>query len=351
MHRRRHHRYRRALIAGLLVGAFSITAPVAQAVPPGSGGPEPSAPPSSGASWRSTAVLAADPASVPVPDAAPTAGADCPAAGYGVRYQAPGEGKTVALTFDDGPGSSTEEIMDILADAGVAATFFNIGVNEAVRRDIVRAQANRGFLLGNHSWAHPDLATLSEAAHAREMDDAIAGQTSLVGAPPCYFRPPYGSYNDTTLGLAQARGMQVWLWSVDTEDWMARGSDSPFWVDRIVDLAKAGGSQTNPVVLMHNMPGGSPATVAALPGIIDFYRDRDYTFVDLAGRVAGRPDDEESAPPDDEEPAPPDDEPSPPAVEELPTDESPWQRWSTWTPRSSATATDGRGDVTVHGIP
>ena len=351
MRRRRQHPYHRALIAGLLVGALSITAPVAQAVPPGSGGAEPSAPPSSGASWRSTAVLAADPASVPVPDAVPTAGPDCPAAGYGVRYQAPGEGKTVALTFDDGPGSRTEEVMDILQDAEVTATFFNIGVNEAVRRDIVRAQASRGFLLGNHTWAHPDLTTLSEAAQAREMDDAIAGQTALVGAPPCYFRPPYGSYNATTLDLAEARGMQVWLWSVDTEDWMARGSDAPFWVDRIVALATAGGSQTNPVVLMHNMPGGSPATVAALPRIIDFYRDRGYTFVDLAGRVAGRPDDEEQAPPDDVEQAPPDAEPSPPAVEEPRTDQSPWHRWSTWDPRSSGASTDSRGLATVPGIP
>jgi hypothetical protein len=235
--------------------------------------------------------------------------------------------------------------MDILEDAEVAATFFNVGVNEAVRPEIVRAQASRGFLLGNHTWTHPDMATLPETAQAREMDDAIAGQTSLVGAPPCDFRPPYGSYNETTLSLAQARGMNVWNWSVDTEDWKARGSDDPFWVDRIVDLAKAGGRQTNPVVLMHNMPAGSPATVAALPAIIDFYRDRGYTFVDLAGRVAGRPDDEEPAPPED------DDEPSPPAVEEPPTDESPWHRWSTWAPRSSATATDGRGDATVHGIP
>jgi hypothetical protein len=60
-------------------------------------------------------------------------------------------------------------------------------------------------------------------------------------------------------------------------------------VDRIISLAEAGASQTHPVVLMHNQPPGNPATVAALPTIIRFYRDRGYSFVDLNGRVADRP--------------------------------------------------------------
>jgi uncharacterized protein with LGFP repeats len=75
--------------------------------------------------------------------------------------------------------------------------------------------------------------------------------------------------------------MSVWNWSVDTEDWKAAGSGSADWVNRIVSLAQAGGSQTHPVVLMHNQPGGNPATVTALPTIIQFYRDRGYGFVSL----------------------------------------------------------------------
>ena len=59
------------------------------------------------------------------------------------------------------------------------------------------------------------------------MDRASTEQISLVGSAPCVFRPPYGSYNSTTLSLAQARNMSVWNWSVDTEDWKAAGSGSP----------------------------------------------------------------------------------------------------------------------------
>ena len=76
--------------------------------------------------------------------------------------------------------------------------------------------------------------------------------------------------------------MTVWLWSVDTQDWMANGSGSPYWVQRIIRLADTeGGQLANPVVLMHNAPAGDPATVIALPTIIEFFKARGYTFVTL----------------------------------------------------------------------
>jgi peptidoglycan/xylan/chitin deacetylase (PgdA/CDA1 family) len=277
----RQRRSGRLLVTALLVGAMSFTAPVAHAGP--------GSPPLPEGPWPPSEVLAADPATVAAPRVGTQAATACPAAGYGVNNSAPGSGKTVALTFDDGPGASTDAIMAILDSAGVAATFFNIGVNETVRPSTVRAEAARGYLLGSHSWSHPDLTTLSSSAQALEMDRTTAEQVSLVGSPPCFFRPPYGSYNSTTLALAQARNMKVWNWSVDTEDWKAAGSGSSSWVNRIISLAQTGGSQSHPVVLMHNQPGGNPATVSALPSIIRFYRSRGYTFVDLAGRAAARP--------------------------------------------------------------
>jgi peptidoglycan/xylan/chitin deacetylase (PgdA/CDA1 family) len=213
----------------------------------------------------------------------------CPAAGSGVRNSAPGSGKTVALTFDDGPGPETAAMIRVLEDAGVAATFFNVGVNMTTRPELVRIQDSQEFTLANHSWSHPDMRRLSSAGQAQEMDRATAQQRSLVDTRPCFFRPPYGAYNSTTLSLAASRGMQVWNWSVDTLDWQAAGSSAQVWVDRIVSRAQAGGSQTHPVILMHNQPGGSPATLAALPRIITYYRDRGYNFVDLYGRTADRP--------------------------------------------------------------
>jgi len=232
--------------------------------------------------WPPARVLAADPNAVPVPTAGVSTGS-CPAPKYGAQSAAPGAGKTVALTFDDGPGASTQQILTILQNYGVPATFFNIGVNATVRPTLVRAEATIGAALGNHTWSHPSMPGLSASAQGTEMDRASSAQTSTVTQPPCLFRPPYGEYNTATLDAAFQRRMSVWLWSVDTEDWKANGSGAQEWVDRIVSLARAGGSQQHPVILMHNQPNGNPATVAALPLIIDYYRSLGYTFVDLNG--------------------------------------------------------------------
>jgi peptidoglycan/xylan/chitin deacetylase (PgdA/CDA1 family) len=272
------------VVGSLAVGGAALAGPAGAAT--AAAKPEPRERPAG--PWPPRAVLDADPSQVPPPrPGAAAAAAPCPAADPGVHSRAPGRGKTVALTFDDGPGASTQAIMGILEDAGVAATFFNIGINMTTRPEHVRAQAAQGFLLANHTWSHPDLTTLTAAQQGSQLDRASDQLAELVGQAPCLMRPPYGAYNSTVLNVAQSRDLEVWNWSVDTEDWRAT-SGSADQVARIVRLGQAGGSQTHPVVLMHNQPRAMPATVAALPTLITFYRDRGYTFVDLNGRVADR---------------------------------------------------------------
>jgi len=198
------------------------------------------------------------------------------------QYYAPGSGKTVALTFDDGPGTSTQAIINILRAYGVPATFFNLGQNEAARPALVKEEAKDGFVIGNHTWSHPVMTSLSARSQASQMDRASTEQHQLTGHYPVVFRPPYGDYSTVTLTLAAQRGMRVWLWSVDTEDWKAAGSASPYWVNRIISLAEQEGRVLNhPVVLMHNAPSGDPATVKALPTIIKYFRAHGYRFVVL----------------------------------------------------------------------
>jgi peptidoglycan/xylan/chitin deacetylase (PgdA/CDA1 family) len=198
-----------------------------------------------------------------------------------VQREAPGPGKTVALTFDDGPGRSTAAILATLARYRVPATFFNIGVAMATRPRLVQEEASDGDTTGNHTWDHPALTSLPAARQAAEMAQASAEQQTIAATAPCVFRPPYGKYDATTLTLAQQRRMAVWLWTTDTLDWMADGSVSGYWVHRIIQLAEVGGSQSHPVLLMHDQRKGNPATVAALPAIIDFYRSHGYRFVTL----------------------------------------------------------------------
>ena len=206
----------------------------------------------------------------------------CPRASYGAHFYAPGRGKTVALTFDDGPGRSTAAILKVLARYRVPAAFFNIGVNVAVRPALVRKEVRAEYVMGDHTWDHPNMVLLPAASQAREIDLMNAELKAVAHVRACAFRPPYGNYDAVTLSLAQQRRMSVWLWSVDTQDWMARGSVSSYWVSRIIRLAeREGGALRHPVVLMHNQPAGNPATVTALPVIIRFFRSHGYRFVRL----------------------------------------------------------------------
>ena len=126
------------------------------------------------------------------PTARSAAAARCPAASYGARSYAPGGAKTVALTFDDGPGQSTAAILAILARYRVPATFFNIGVNMAARPSLVRAEVKGGYAMGNHTGNHPDLDDLTTAQQAAELDEVIAEQRSITGTVPCGSGPVRG---------------------------------------------------------------------------------------------------------------------------------------------------------------
>jgi peptidoglycan/xylan/chitin deacetylase (PgdA/CDA1 family) len=272
----------------LLVGACSAaptpsptTSPVRGGMP--SGGEGPAGPPASLPGGH----VATTPAVRPqrrVPSG-------CGAAPYGANFYAPdlGSRKTVALSFDDGPGPTTSGIISVLRQYGVPAAFFNIGQNAAAYPALVREEAADGYLVGNHTWNHLDMRTLSATRQAAELDEASAEQKSLIGQDPCAFRPPDGDYNATTLTLARQRGMKFWLWSVDTEDWKAKGSSYSYWVNRIITLAESeGGGQRHPLILMHNAPAGDPATLRALPTIISYFRNHGYTFVSLADSQAAQ---------------------------------------------------------------
>jgi peptidoglycan/xylan/chitin deacetylase (PgdA/CDA1 family) len=221
----------------------------------------------------------------------------CPAPLADAQFTAParhGE-RAIALTFDDGPGRSTQAIIDILESFHVRATFFNVGQEELYRPMLVQEEAADGFLLGDHTVSHPDMTTLSAAAQAEEIDGVVHETRQLTGTSPCAFRPPGGSYDATTLSLARSRHMSFWMWNASADDWEARGSGSPYWVHHIISAVESEGIATSQaLVLFHNQPILMPATVAALPIVIRFFLDHGYVFEDLLGRIGppgtcGRP--------------------------------------------------------------
>ena len=129
----------------------------------------------------------------------------------------PSAPKYVALTFDDGPSPRcTPRLLDGLAEYGARATFFVVGCQTVKDPDIVRRIAAEGHQVGNHSYDHPQMDSLTCAqalADLQKNDDLLC---RLLGKGDYWVRPPYGLCTDRE---AAALSVPLVNWSVDTEDW------------------------------------------------------------------------------------------------------------------------------------
>ena len=135
-----------------------------------------------------------------------------------VRKAAPSE-PLVALSFDDGPGPQTPDILDLLRVHGARATFFVLGESVEGREEILARTIAEGHEIGNHTFSHQHAmdATDDELAHD------IARCQRLLGHLPVLFRPPYGEDALRCSRIAEARMLPTTvLWSVDPSDWLER---------------------------------------------------------------------------------------------------------------------------------
>jgi peptidoglycan-N-acetylglucosamine deacetylase len=181
-------------------------------------------------------------------------------------------GRDVALTFDDGPGPYTPGVLSVLERFHVHATFFVIG--EMLRYFSLSAlrELRDGDVVGDHTETHPQMALLSAHEQYEELFEQIARIELLGGPRPVLFRPPYGSFDATTLRELRRLHLLMTLWSVDTEDYLQPG------VATIVQRALAG-AHPGAIILMHDAGGTRTQTVAALPSIIRGLRARGFRLV------------------------------------------------------------------------
>jgi peptidoglycan/xylan/chitin deacetylase (PgdA/CDA1 family) len=183
-----------------------------------------------------------------------------------------GNAREIALTFDDGPGPYTPEVLDVLERFHARATFFVVGKMERYFSASTTRAIRDGNTIGDHTQSHPKLALLSPRDQREELFEPLV-RIELLGADrPTLFRPPYGSYNASTLRQLQALHLLMVLWSADTQDYQQPG------VSVIVQRALAGAAP-GAIVLMHDGGGNRSQTVAALPTIITKLRALGYTLV------------------------------------------------------------------------
>ena len=191
-------------------------------------------------------------------------------------------GKQIALTFDSGwLFDQTIPLLNVLDQYGVKATFFPRALWLSDHPQLGQEIARRGHTIGNHSKTHGDMAKMSAADIRTEMRESTQIIQDVCGVRPYLFRPPYGAYNDQLLKILAEEGYPYTImWTIDTLDWDAGntrtvdGKQTYIDVDFIVDrtLSKA---SNNGIVLMHI---GGPATVQALPRIIEGLSKQGYSF-------------------------------------------------------------------------
>jgi peptidoglycan/xylan/chitin deacetylase (PgdA/CDA1 family) len=234
--------------------------------------------------------LAVKPAPIQAADHLAPAKHKCRAPTTGIIHTAPAvpdntgaSPRTVALTFDDGPGAATPQVLDVLQGAGVHATFFVIGRHAASDPEMLRRIVAGGNALGDHTWSHqiPNAtAGWNTRKLAWEIEHTRRAIVDATGLQPCLFRPPGGIVKGAK-SVTHTAGLSMVLWSVDTRDWQTPSKGNSKFASVIQRRAGLGLTQEHPVILLHDGGGNREATLAALPEIINDYRAHGYQFVTL----------------------------------------------------------------------
>ena len=188
-------------------------------------------------------------------------------------------GKYIALTFDDGPSSYTQQILDILAQKGVHATFFNLGNQASGKPELTRAVLDGGHELASHTNRHQDLPTLGRDDLRSEITSAFDTLEGASGKRLQMIRAPYGAFTDVEWARSADLISCNVLWNIDTLDWKRPGAAAI--TDMVLSHAFNGS-----IVLMHDGGGNRSQDVEALPDIIDKLKAQGYTFLTVSELMA-----------------------------------------------------------------
>ena len=174
--------------------------------------------------------------------------------------------KYVALTFDDGPGKYTKELVDLLSKNNVKASFFMVGQNIKNYKSYVKYAYDNGMEICNHSQNHKNLKNLSKDEILDEINSVDDMLEKITGQKPKYYRSPGGNQNDTVLSTIPKPCI---LWNVDTRDWESR--DTQKIIDKTLKEVDDGD-----IILMHEI---YKTTLDAVEPIIVKLKEKGYNFV------------------------------------------------------------------------
>lgn len=200
--------------------------------------------------------------------------------GYAARklpvYSVERTDKKIAITFDAAWGADkTQNIIDILLQKKIKATFFLVGFWVEKYPEMVKKIQNEGMEIGTHSNTHPNMSKLSSAQVRNELETSIKLITDITQKPVSLFRPPFGDYDDKLITVCEEMKVKAIQWDVDSLDW--KGISASEIISRV-----SGGVKGGSIILCHN---NSDHIVDALPSLIDILIGRGFEFVTVGELV------------------------------------------------------------------
>ncbi len=182
----------------------------------------------------------------------------------------------VALTFDDGPGSGTEQILSVLQQYNAKATFFELGECVNNYPELTKKVKEAGMQVGSHSYDHPDLATLSNEAVAEQFSKTESALQNAAGITPTICRVPYGSVSES---LQSITPYPIILWDIDTLDWSSRDADT------ICSLVKSSTVTDGDILLFHDI---YTSTADAIETLVPYLQDQGFQLVTIDQMFAAK---------------------------------------------------------------
>ena len=179
--------------------------------------------------------------------------------------------KQIAISFDAAWGNDdTEQLIKILGEYKVPATFFVVGAWVDKYPESVKALSDAGHQIQNHSNTHPHMPQLSREQMRDEIESCNKKIAELTGVTPTLLRPPYGDYDNALIEVMDSLKMHTIQWDVDSLDW--KDSATPESICKRVTSKVKNGS----IVLFHNDADHTPE---ALPTILKCLKDEGYEFL------------------------------------------------------------------------
>jgi peptidoglycan/xylan/chitin deacetylase (PgdA/CDA1 family) len=188
----------------------------------------------------------------------------------------------VAFTFDDGVSNNYPYLLDVLDREEIKAGFFIVGntLYSKKRRHLLAEAHNRGHMLLNHSWSHPDFTQIS---FPRLMREVIHTENLLAeasgGITYSFVRPPFGKINSKVYSRLKDMGFSIVLWNLDSRDWETQRSREELWAYYVGVFEKADPKKQSFLMLQHDRRIES---IALIPDIARLARSKGFRVVSFA---------------------------------------------------------------------